>query len=381
MLKKFLCFLAAFAVLFSCAMAEQAGPRLIEAKEGEPAAMQIRSLEGDQAVGILGVESEPQRRRWEDFSRVFTTFVKKNWNRDVQFSGAVWSDGRWLHLLDLGYVVLRAETTDDTPDGLIREIMVTGFQKECAADVQVLTGAAYWAASQYGEYGKYVMQIVFMEDHSADWFGREPFPIWSENGYRLIYGMTETACPYGLIAFSEDLATEGGFKPFDPDGMASIPSGRTLDSVLEKLKDSAESGPMKGALSVPALPETWQDAMDGRVYSIYWDDCALICYTDGEGVMLRSASLACMSGDTVSACMHLFPLYAAVSGPDTDAEAVVSAIMGGHGTWEDMCALSPFCVTGGVMLQCGLQEINGDELPIAFICGAERIPAGSDDTQ
>ncbi len=102
MLKKSLCFLAAFAVLFSCAMAEQTRPRLIEAKEGEPAAMQIRSLEGDQAVGILGVESEPQRRRWEDFSRVFTTFVKKNWNRDVQFSGAVWSDGRWLHLLDMG---------------------------------------------------------------------------------------------------------------------------------------------------------------------------------------------------------------------------------------------------------------------------------------
>ena len=46
-----------------------------------------------------------------------------------------------------------------------------------------------------------------------------------------------------------------------------------------------------------------------------------------------------------------------------------------------MCALSPFCVLGGVMLQCGLQEINGDELPIAFICGAERIPAGSDDIQ
>ena len=46
-----------------------------------------------------------------------------------------------------------------------------------------------------------------------------------------------------------------------------------------------------------------------------------------------------------------------------------------------MCALSPFCVLGGVMLQCGLQEINGDELPVAFICGSERIPAGSDDTQ
>ena len=130
---------------------------------------------------------------------------------------------------------------------------------------------------------------------------------------------------------------------------------------------------MSGYITAPVLPETWQDVMNGRMYQIVWDDCALLLYTDGEGASLRSATLSCMSGDTVSACMHLFPLYDAIVHPDTDELPLLSCITGGHGTWEDMCALQPFCVMDGVMLQCDMQEIGGRELPIAYICGAKEI--------
>ncbi len=44
-------------------------------------------------------------------------------------------------------------------------------------------------------------------------------------------------------------------------------------------------------------------------------------------------------------------------------------ITGGHGTWEDMRALNPFCMMDGVMLQCDMQETGWNELPIAYICG------------
>jgi len=87
--------------------------------------MQIRSLESNAVVGILGVESESRQRRWEDFSTIFTNFVKKNWDADAQFSDAIWSDGCWLHLTDMGSVTLRAETTDDTGGGLIRDGYLT----------------------------------------------------------------------------------------------------------------------------------------------------------------------------------------------------------------------------------------------------------------
>ena len=373
MLKRILCMLAALLLIVPAVLAEEESPKLIEAQEGETAAMQIRSLESNAAVGILGVESEPQQRRWEDFSTVFTKFVKKNWNVDAQFSEAIWSNGRWLHLLDMDSVTLQAETTDDTADGLIREVTVTGFAKECAPDVQVLTGAAYWAAAQYGEYGKYVMQIVFMEDHSSDWFTKELFPIWTENGYQLAYGLNDMDCPCGRITFAEDLPTVGGYAPFDLEGMENIQPEQTVEGLLERLKAAAESGPMSGYITAPALPETWQDVMGGRMYQIVWDDCALLLYTDGEGASLRSATLSCMSSDTVSACMHLFPLYNCIASPDEDMLSLLSAVTGGHGTWEDMCALNPFCVVNGVMMQCDMQEIGGRELPIAYICGAKMI--------
>ena len=370
MLRKLPFFLMIALLMFSSALSEEEAPKFIEAQAGQTAAMQIRSLESDAVAGILGVESEPQQRRWEDFSTVFTNFVKKNWNVDVVLSDAVWSNGCWLHLADMDSVVLRVETADGTSDGLIREVTLTGFQEECAPDVQVLTGAAYWAAAQYGEYGKYVMQIVFMEDHSEDWFKKELFPIWTENGYQLAYGLNEMGCPYGRITFSEDLPTVGGYALFDPEGMENIQPEQTVEGMLKRLKAAAESGPLKGFITAPVLPEEWQNVMKGRMYQIVWDDCALLLYTDGEGKNLRSATLACMSGDTVSACMHLFPLYDAIVNPDTDEQALLSCITGGHGTWEDMCALNPFCVMDGVMLQCDVQGIGGNELPIAFICGA-----------
>ena len=75
MLKKILCILAVLLLIVPTVLAEEESPRLIEAQEGQAAAMQIRSLETDQAVGILGVESEPVERRWADFSAVFKDFI------------------------------------------------------------------------------------------------------------------------------------------------------------------------------------------------------------------------------------------------------------------------------------------------------------------
>ena len=95
MLKKMLSLLLALCFAFSIGIAEEQKQTLIEAEEGVTTALQIRSLESDRAVGILGVESDPQQRRWKDFSDVFTSFVKKNWNVDVVFSDALWSNG-WI---------------------------------------------------------------------------------------------------------------------------------------------------------------------------------------------------------------------------------------------------------------------------------------------
>lgn len=371
MLKRILCVLFAMLLLISSALAEEESPRLIEAQEGQFAAMQIRSLETDQAVGILGVESEPQQRRWEDFSAVFTRFMKKNWDEDVTFSDAVWSDGQWLHIFDAGSVVMRVYTTDGTDGGLICQALLTGDQMEYAGDVQMLTAAAYWAAAQYGDYGKYTMQIVFMEDHTGDWFTPEPINVWLENGYQLTYGQNEMGCPYGLIRFSEELKTLDGFAPFSPEGMENLQNELTAAAFFQALRECITNGPLQGLVSVPALPETREDVLDGRMYTVEWDDCALLLYTDGEGALLRLVTLSCMSGDTVSACAHLFPLYGAVSGLGADALSLLPCLVGGHGTWEDMSALSPYCVVNGVMLQCERQDIGGHEIPMAYICGAK----------
>ena len=370
MLKRILILLLALLTILPSSQAEQVQEKLIEAQEGEFYAMQIRSLESDAVVGILGVESEPVRRTWEDFARVFSNFMKKNFDEDVTFSPAIWSNGEWLYLFDAGYVIMRVSVTDDTEDALIRQVTLTGMETECAPDVQVLTAAAYWAAAQFGEYGKYIMQIVFMEDHSEDWFTKEPVDIWIENGYQLTYGQNEWDCPFGLIRFSEDLESTGGYRPFDPEGMENLRTGQTVDDLFFALEDGITNSFLNGSISVPNLTEDWQSVMGGRVYSIPWDDCALFLYTDGEGKALRSVTLACMSGDTISACMHLYPLYDAMTVETFDAMRLLSCIVDGHGAWEDMSALKPYCAVGGVLLQCDWAEIGGEALPIAYICGA-----------
>ena len=83
MLKRFISVLILFFLFLSAASAEQDQPRLIEAQEGEPAAMQIRSLESGEAVVILGVESEPRPQTYQEFAPVFATFMKKNFDADV----------------------------------------------------------------------------------------------------------------------------------------------------------------------------------------------------------------------------------------------------------------------------------------------------------
>ena len=374
-MKRILSLLAALTLLFSAALAEQAqeAPRLIEAPEGVTAALQVRQLEGGQAIGILGVESEPQQRRWEDFSTVFSGFVKKNWDQDVAFTDALWSDGHWIHLLQTGYVTLRATVTDPTPDGIVQEVVLTGYAMECAPDVQVLSAAADWAAAQYGDYGKWVSQIIFMEDHTGDWFREEPLPVWLENGYQLTFGRNTAGCPYGRVAFTEPLDAAAGYAPFRADGMATLSGERTMTALFSALAEHVTAGYMNGSVSAPQPPDSWEASFGGRIYNGMWDDCALLIYTDAEGEAVLNAVLSCLSGDTVSACMHLFPLYGALAGLDAQEQAALPGILDGHGTWEEMSALSPFCVMNGVMLQCSGEEIDGSPLPIAYICGAEML--------
>ena len=172
----------------------------------------------------------------------------------------------------------------------------------------------------------------------------------------------------------EDVPQTGGFLPFDPEGMENISSERTVEELFACLKANAENGPLAAFLSAPALPDTWQDTKNGRLYQISWDDCALILYTDASGKYVQSATICALSGDTVSACMHLFPLYDALAGLEANAETatLLPSLTGGHGTWEDMSAMKPYCVINHVMLQCDLQEIGGNELPIASICGVQE---------
>lgn len=375
MMKRGMAALLALCLLITVGWAETAAQeKLIEAEEGQKTALQISSLDGAKSVGILGVESEPQRRTWAEFSRVFTGFVKKNWDADFAFSDAIWSDGGWLRICDAGSIIIRAYMTDDTEDALIRQVRVDGYWKQSAADVQVLTAAAYWAAAQFGQYGQYIMQIVFMEDHTADWFGEEQTNIWIENGYQLTYCLTDMGYPCGIITYAEELPVPVRYAPFDRDGMRQIKSEQTVGEIFGKLKSAAEEGPLSAYLTAPELPDTWTEQEAGRIYQVMWDDCALVMYTDPTGQYLGSAALSCIGGDTVSQCMHLYPLYAAAADLDME-EALneISCITGGHGTWEDMSALSPFCVMNGVLLQCTYEVLGEEKVPVAYICRAEEL--------
>lgn len=371
MLKRLICCLLILC-LMPLALGEEAPPQFIYAQEGQPAALRISSLESDQSVNILGMESEPVQRTWADFSQTFITFLKKNWDVDVTFSDAVWSDGRWIRIFDAGYVIVHAVTTDDTDEGLVKEILLYGMEMDASPDVQVLSGACLWAAARYSEQTQaFLLQLLMYEDHTEDWFLEEPMRIWVENGFQLSFGRTEMGYPLGRVAYTEELEIQGGYAPMGDD-VPNIQPVYPLEQMWQKLCQDAEIGPLSGYLSVPVLPDTYDVLDGGRVYQVEWDDCYIVLYTDADGAYLQSAMMACMSGDTVSACLHLYPLFNAIAAPEEDLLPLTSTVMGGHGTWTEMSALSPMCVVNGVMLQCEESEFaEGRIIPFVLIGGAE----------
>ena len=356
------------ATCLSLAAAEgAAAPELIEAQPGEPAAMQIRSLESDATVGILGVESEPLPCSWGEFNSAISQVPE-----GITFSPAYWSNGSWIRVVDSYHLVIRVYVTDETDDALIRSVIVNTPNKDGAGDVQAVTAVAYAAAAHVGTYGTYTVHIVLSEDHSEDWFAALPVRIWTENGYTLTYGQTDgLALPYGEVQFAEELAVTGGYLPMEND-YVYLPEGKTPAALMEALTEQAESGPLASMLSIPVWPETYETEEDGRVYLMEWDDCLAVIFTDEAGENLRVVSLMSMSGDTNSMCVHLYPLFVAVSEGPAEDMMLISAFIGGNGTWDDMCELAPYCVMNGVQLQCSLADMgDGTELPMADICGAE----------
>ena len=359
--------IVALAACLSLASAENAtSPKLIEAENGEPAAMQIRSLESDQAVGILGVESEPVPCTWSDFNSMLSKL------EGITFSPAYWSDGCWVRLFDSYDLVIRVYVTDESDDALIRSVIVNTPGKDGASDVQAVTAIAYAAAAHVGTYGTYTVRIVLSEDHSEDWFTATPIRIWTENGYTLTYCQTNGhALPYGEVRFTEEMDVSGGYMPLEDD-YVFLPEGKSPAALMETLTEQATGGPLASMLSEPVWPETYETEEDGRVYLMEWDDCLTVIFTDEAGENLRVVSLMSMSGDTNSMCFHLYPLFVAVAGGPVEDMTLVSAFIGGNGTWDDMCELAPYCVMNGVQLQCSLVDMgNGMELPMADICGAE----------
>ena len=355
------------AACLSLAVAEgAAAPKLIEAKPGEPAAMQIRSLESDQTVGILGVESEPLPCTWSDFNGTVSQL------EGITFSPAYWSDGCWVRLFDSYDLVIRVYVTDESDDALIRSVIVNTPDKNGTPDVQAVTAIAYAAAAHVGTYGTYTVRIVLSEDHSEDWFTEMPIRIWTENGYTLTYGQTDgLGLPYGEVRFGGEAAVTGGYLPMEND-YVYLPQGKSPAALMEALTEQARRGPLASMLSEPVWPETYETQEDGRVYLMEWDDCLAVFFTDEAGENLQVVSLISMSGDTNSMCVHMYPLYVAVSGGPAKDMMLVSAFIGGNGTWDDMCELAPYCVMNGVQLQCSLADMgNGKELPMADICGAE----------
>ena len=360
------------AACLSLAAAEgAAAPKLIEAQPGEPAAMQIRSLESDHVVGILGVESEPLPCAWGDFNGTISQQLK-----GITFSPAYWSDGSWVRLFDSYDLVIRVYVTDETDDALIRSVIVNTPSKDGALDVQTVTAIAYAAAAHVGTYGTYTVRIVLSEDHSEDWFTTAPIQIWTENGYTLTYGQTDgLGLPCGEVQFVGETAVTGGYLPLEND-YVYLPEGKTPAALMEALTEQSNSGTLASMLSKPVWPETYETEEDGRVYLMEWDDCLAVIFTDETGENLRVVSLMSMSGDTTSMCVHLYPLFVAVSGGPVEDMMLISAFIGGNGTWDDMCGLAPYCVMNGVQLQCSLTDMgNGTELPMADICGAEPSEA------
>ena len=370
-MKRVLTLILALCMLFpfiSCAAEQEtAAPKLIEAPEGTRPAMEIQSPESDGAVGITGVESEPLPCAWGDFNRVMSQQLE-----GITFSPAYWSDGCWVRLFDSYDLVIRVYVTDESDDALIQSVIVNTPGKDGASDVQAVTAIAYAAAAHVGTYGTYTVRIVLSEDHSEDWFTAAPIRIWTENGYTLTYGQTNgLALPYGEVRFTEEMDLSGGYMPLEDD-YVFLPEGKSPAALMETLTEQATGGPLASMLSEPVWPETYETEEDGRVYLMEWDDCLAVIFTDEAGENLRVISLMSMSGDTNSMCVHLYPLFVAVSGGPVEDMMLVSAFIGGNGTWDDMCELAPYCVMNGVQLQCSLADMgNGMEIPMADICGAE----------
>ena len=346
---------------------EAAAPKLIEAKDGEPAAMQIRSLESDNAVGIIGMESDPAPCTWRDFNSAMNSMLE-----GISFSQAYWSNGCWVRLVDNYDLVIRVYTTDETDDGLIQSVLVNTPSAEGTGDVQAVTTLAYYAAARPGMYGTYVVQIALQEDHSTDWFTDVPVRIWTENGYALSFSKTEGLdLPCGEVQFSERMTVSGGYLTLGQD-YVNLSEGKSPTALIEALTAHATSGPLASWITAPVLPDNWETEEDGRVYLVEWDDCLLILYTDENGDNLRVVNLFSMSGDTNSMCLHLYPLYISVAGGQAEDMMLISAFVGGNGTWDDMSQLEPFCVMNEVQLQCSLADMgDGNKLPMADICGIE----------
>ncbi len=371
-MKRIICVLVAIMMccmtVVSAVADDVAVPRFIEAKEGTTAAMQISSLDDGRSIGIIGIESEPVPCTWNDFYTAMSEQFE-----GIEFSPAYWSDGCWVHLLDTYSLVIRVYTTSETDDGLVQSVWVNTPYADGAVDVQVVTTCAFYAAARPGTYGSYAVSIALEEDHSADWFTEQPIQIWEENGFAFSFCQTDNfGLPCGTVKYSEQMPVSGGYLPLE-DEYYYLPDGISLADLIDRLAEQATSGPLASMLTAPVMPNKYDTDEDGRIYSVEWDDCLVVLYTDGTGENVQVVNVVSMSGDTNSMCVHLYPLYIAVSGGQMEDLMLISAFVGGNGTWDDMSKLEPYCVINGVLLQCSSFSMDdGTALPWADICGAEK---------
>ena len=371
-MRRIICILAAAIMgclaIISAVAEDVPAPKFIEAKEGTLTAMQISSLDDGKVVGIIGVESEPMPCTWKDFCAAMNEQFE-----DVPFTPAYWSDSRWVHLVSTYDLVIRIYTTDATDDGLVQSILVNTPYADGAEDVQIVTACAFHAVAQPGTYGSYAVSIALEEEHSDDWFTEQPIQIWMENGYAFSFCQTDNfGLPCGMVEYLEQMQVSGGYLPLE-DEYYYLPDGISTSDLIDELSAQANSGPLASWLSAPVLPDKYDTDEDGRIYSVEWDDCLVVLYTDAIGENVQVVNIVSLSGDTKSMCMHLYPLYIAVTRGQTEDLMLISDFVGGNGTWDDMSKLEPYCVMNGVQLQCSLFHMDdGRALPWADICGAEE---------
>ena len=370
-MRKIICVLAAVIMCYWAVIAaaeDVPAPKFIEAGEGTMTALQISSLDDGRTVGIIGIESEPVPCTWKDFYTAMNEQFE-----DIPFTSAYWSDGRWVHLVSTYDLVIRIYTTDATDDGLVQSVWVNTPNADGAEDVQIVTACAFYAAARPGTYGYYAVSIALEEDHSADWFTEQPTHVWMENGYAFSFCKTDNfGLPCGMVEYSEQMPVSGGYLPLEEE-YYYLPEGISTSDLIDELAKQANSGPLASWLTAPILPDKYDTDEDGRVYPVEWDDCVVFLYTDETGENLQIVTALSLSGDTNSMCIHLYPLYIAVAGGQVEDLMVLSAFVGGNGTWDDMSRLEPYCVINGVLLQCSSFSMDdGTALPWADICGAEE---------